>query len=79
MRIIRASEIGAYLYCKRAWWYRQRGVEPANQAELAGGRRLHEQHNQQVLAAGCLRVLAYGLLLSALVIFTVYAVQAWLR
>ncbi len=58
--IIRASEIGAYLYCRRAWWYRKQGLEAENQAELATGSALHRQHGRQVLAAGLLS-LAIGL------------------
>ncbi len=64
--IIRASEIGTYLYCRRAWWYRKQGVESENQAELASGTELHRQHGRQVLAAGFLQILGYLLLLAAL-------------
>jgi hypothetical protein len=66
MRTIRASEIGAYIYCQRAWWYQQKGEPSANQAELAGGAAIHEQHGKAVVVTGCLRVLAIGLLLAAL-------------
>lgn len=72
MRTIRASEIGTFLYCRRAWWYYKRGEVPANQAELAGGAELHYRHGQAVLAAGCLRTLAFGLLLLALALAAVH-------
>lgn len=62
MRTIRASEIGAYLFCARAWWYRSQGVEPQNQAELAGGTAFHHRHARQVIHAGVLRALGLGLL-----------------
>ena len=75
MRVIRASEISAYVYCRRAWWYARQGQTPANRAALAGGVRIHEQHGRQVFSAGCLRVLAYGFLLLALALFTVYLTQ----
>jgi hypothetical protein len=71
MRTIRASEIGTFLYCQRAWWYQRQGVQNENQAELAGGTELHERHGQSVMIAGCLRVLAYTLLLASLVLFTI--------
>jgi hypothetical protein len=64
--IIRASDIGSYLYCRRAWWYRKQGVESENQAELAGGTELHLQHGRKVMAAGLLQIAGYALLLAAI-------------
>jgi hypothetical protein len=75
MRTIRASEIGTYLYCQRAWWYQRQGVQSENQAELAGGTELHERHGRSIIAAGCLRVLAYALLLASLVLLTIYVTR----
>ncbi|MDD5369373.1 MAG: hypothetical protein PHQ40_09820 [Anaerolineaceae bacterium] len=72
MRIIRASEIGAYLYCHRAWWYQRQGLPSENQAELTSGSDLHREHGRKVLVAGLLRALAMLLLLAALVLLTVY-------
>ncbi len=72
MKPIRASEIGSYLYCRRAWWYRRQGVEPANLAELAAGNELHRRHGRQVLLAGLLRTLALLCLLAALVTGVAY-------
>lgn len=72
MRTLRASEIGAFLYCQRAWWYQRRGETPANQAELAAGRKLHERHGQAALGVGCLRVVAFALLLLALALAVAY-------
>lgn len=72
MRTIRASELGTYLYCRRAWWYQRNGHEPENRAELAAGQSLHEQHGRAVMVTGCLRSLAYLLLLSAVVLAAVY-------
>lgn len=72
MRTIRASEISAFLYCQRSWWYQRKGYSSANQAELASGSRLHYRHGRQVMYTGCLRVIAYGLILGALLILAVY-------
>lgn len=66
--IIRASDIGSYLYCRRAWWYRKQGVESENQAELASGTEIHEQHGRKVMAAGLLQIAGYVLLLAAIAI-----------
>jgi hypothetical protein len=71
MRAIRASEIGTYLYCQRAWGYLKSGHEPQNQAELASGTRLHEQHGRTVTVVSSLRFLAYLLLLTAFALFLV--------
>ncbi len=70
--VIRASEIGSYLYCRRAWWYRKQGIESENQAEMATGTELHQQHGRKVIAAGLLQVAGYALLLAAILIVVVY-------
>lgn len=76
MPVIRASDIGTYLYCRRAWWYRRQGFEPENHAEMLAGTELHHRHGRQVLVAGLLRTLAVIVLLAALVLLAAYwAVQ----
>jgi hypothetical protein len=72
MAPIRASEIGSYLYCARAWWYQRQGLQSSNQAELTGGTKLHHQHGRTILAAGLLRGLALLLLLAALLMLVSY-------
>ena len=72
MKAIRASDIGSYLYCRRAWWYRRNGFESINQAELAAGTDLHRAHGRKVIAAGLYRTLAMVILLIALVLLAVY-------
>ena len=79
MRTIRASEIGAFLYCQRAWWYQLQDLKPSNQAELTAGTRLHQQHSRQVLLAGILRLLGYALLLAALVTLAAYLTTLVIR
>ncbi len=66
MRTVRASEIGTYLYCRRAWSYQRQGIPSANQAELAAGQELHARHGRAVFVAGCLRTLAWIILLAGL-------------
>ena len=72
MKPIRASEIGSYLFCARAWWYRRQGLESANQAEMASGTELHRLHGRRVIASGLTRTLALLLLLVALALAVAY-------
>ena len=72
MPLIRSSDIGSYLYCRRAWWYKKQGVESANQAELAAGTELHAKHGRQVLASTLSRTAGLILLMIALVMLVAY-------
>lgn len=72
MPIIRSSDIGTYLYCRRAWWYKKQGVEFANQSELAAGTELHAKHGRQVLASSITRTVGLVLLMIALVMLVAY-------
>ncbi len=55
-RVIRASELGDYIYCHRAWWLgRVMGVENANRAQLEAGIVRHRAHGQMVRRADRLR------------------------
>ncbi len=78
MRTIRASEIGVFLYCRKAWWYQKQGVRSENQAELAAGSELHRQHGRKALAAALLRGLGLVLLLAALALFVAYLASLWI-
>lgn len=72
MPITRASDIGTYLYCRRAWWYKKQGVESANQVELATGTELHTRHGRQVLVSSISRNIGLVLLMLALVMLVAY-------
>ena len=72
MKTIRASEVGSYLFCARAWWYRQQGIESNNQAEMTAGTELHRQHGRTVIASGLTRALAVILLLVALALLAAF-------
>lgn len=70
MAIIRASEVGDYGYCARAWWLRRvAGLQPAGRARRAAGVRRHTRHSRMVRASR--RLLALALLLLLLALLTV--------
>ena len=71
MRIIRASEIGTYLFCRRAWWYTMQGVPSENRQELAGGSAFHHRHGRQVVRVGLIRLVAWLILLAALTLLVI--------
>lgn len=73
--IIRASEIGEYVYCARAWWLRRvQGVAPRNVAALRSGQQAHDRHGRAVATAQAQRRLA--LLLAALALLLLAATVA---
>lgn len=61
--IIRASEIGQWIYCHRAWWLARAGYANQNQTELQAGIVAHENHALEVARVHELRTLALYLLL----------------
>jgi hypothetical protein len=72
--IIRASEIGHYAYCARAWWLAQvKGVSSANVAAMRQGTERHRAHGRAVEGYHLLRQAAVILLILAVV-----ALLAWL-
>lgn len=78
MRTIRASEIGTYLFCRRAWWYQNQGAPSENQAELAGGSRYHRRHGAAVLRAGLLRAAGWLLLGLSITLMIIALTLNWL-
>ena len=77
-RVIRASEIGSYLYCERAWWYQAEGKEPENLEEMSRGSDYHQQHGRQVFVAGLMRIAGWVVLLAAFVLLAVVLTMQWL-
>ena len=70
MRVIRASEIGEYVFCHRAWWLRHvHGFKPANVRELAEGAATHARHGWLVGLSSALRATALILFAVAVLLF----------
>ncbi len=71
--LVRASDIGLYAFCARAWWLaRVQDAEHDDPARLAQGTAIHAAHGAQVRRIGQARraaivlIIAGGLLLLAL-------------
>ncbi len=77
-RLVRASELVRWEYCRRAWWLQYvRGHEPANPEALARGRQFHRSHRQHLSRADLYQQLAFlsalagvGILLIAVVLLS---------
>ncbi|MFL5806691.1 MAG: hypothetical protein ACJ8CR_33805 [Roseiflexaceae bacterium] len=64
--IIRASEVGEYVYCAHAWWLRRvAGLEPAGRERRELGTLLHRRHGQAVAGSRLLVTLGAALVLAA--------------
>ena len=71
-RVIRASEIGAYVYCHRAWWLRTvGGIEPDDRARFDRGIEAHHRHGTRVRLARVLLFVAVALIVAALLMLIV--------
>ena len=79
MKTIRASEVGSYLFCARAWWYARQGLQSSNQAEMNAGTELHRSHGRRVLASGLTRGLALVLLLAGLMLLVAFCTSRLIR
>ena len=66
MRTIKASELGAFSYCQRAWWYQQHGEVSRNSAALEVGTAHHVDHAIGVKSTILLKWLALALFLVGL-------------
>ena len=74
-RVIRASEIGRYIYCAHAWWLGSvQGLPSSRQREMAAGEVAHRRHGRRVSASLGLSRLAYLVLLLAAVVGAVWLI-----
>jgi CRISPR/Cas system-associated exonuclease Cas4 (RecB family) len=69
MAVIRASEVGEYVYCARAWWLRRgEGLEPAGSEHRAAGVVQHTRYARLVRLSRLLLLVAAVLLCAGLVL-----------
>lgn len=66
---INASELGEYLYCNRAWWFKNvRSLKSENVRRMQSGSKFHTTHSRRVRRIPWLRGLAYALIFLAVLI-----------
>lgn len=76
-RVVRASEVGTFVYCARAWWLGAvQGLRPQDTRRLQAGQAVHERHGQKVLLGNALTRLAWLLLTLAGLVGVGWAMQA---
>lgn len=74
--LVRASDIGLWANCHRAWWLAKVKDAPhRNPAVLASGVQAHAAHGAQVQRAGVLR--RVGLILLALALLLLGLLLLW--
>jgi hypothetical protein len=76
-RILRASEIGEYVFCHRAWWlHRVQGFESTNRAQMQAGAARHVAHGRGVQRADRLRRAAWAFLALAIAFAAMFVLAA---
>lgn len=70
--VIRASEVGEYVHCNRAWWLGHvQGVANANRAVMDAGTLQHQEHGRRVWRATLMQwaaVVLFGVAILALMV-----------
>ncbi|MBI5304338.1 MAG: hypothetical protein HY868_19550 [Chloroflexi bacterium] len=73
-RVLRASEIGEYMFCHRAWWlHRVCGVASANRVQMQAGVARHVEHGRAVHRVGVLERASRLLVILAIVLAVAFA------
>jgi hypothetical protein len=74
--VIRASEIGEYVHCNRAWWLGHvQGVPNANRAQMETGTEQHRAHGRRVWRATMMQNVALVLIVVAIVAAAILVVR----
>ena len=71
-KLIGASELGDFVYCRRSWWRRRvRGVQvnAATRALQVEGERWHAEQGQRIAASGGSQNMALALVALAIAVF----------
>ncbi len=71
-QIVRASEIGLYVFCARAWRLKADGYESQNVAEMTAGTQTHRTHGASVVASQHAQRLSVVLFVLALLVLALW-------
>lgn len=76
---VRASELGEFVFCRRAWWYRQQGMRPQDDEARSRGQVWHEAQARRTLNA--VRLTAFGktLAIGGLLFLVAYSIVLLVR
>lgn len=76
---IRASEIGSFLFCERAWSYARKRIPPTTRLQTSreAGKVFHQKHGTRVIRSRNLMMIGLILLVLALVGFYVLKWLSW--
>jgi len=66
--VLRASEIGMFAYCERAWGYVQRGEISSNAEQISAGSARHRAHAAAFKSTRIVRIIGMLLLFTGLVL-----------
>lgn len=79
-KFIRASEVGEYIFCARAWWLKTEGHEPTFGHEAReAGERWHRRHGRVVAMARRLKKLAAYSAFFAIILGVLLLLLWWWR
>jgi len=70
-KYVSASEIGSYVFCRRAWYLDRQGLPTTLEPERAAGVAFHERHGQQVQSASRAQRLAPWFAIAAIALLLV--------
>ena len=70
-RTVRASEVGAFTFCERAWGYAARGEPSERQPEIEAGQRYHEWRLTRASVSQAVRTLGFVCLALAVVVLAI--------
>ena len=70
--VIRASDIGLYVFCARAWRLKADGYASQNVAAMEAGTAAHHAHGASVVATNRMRRLSIALFLVAAVVLVLW-------